>query len=155
MFSCEYCKILKNTYFEEHLRTAALYARCWYYSHYRYFQSFTNAFSFFFLITALVTEISLITKFTFVTDIAHITDIHITGITRVNVIVIITKKTYFWKYSHYYYWHYPHHWHNTGITYLFVNLYYPYYEACSYYGNFPCSRDYRNCLHCSEFSHSF
>ena len=23
MFSCEYCKISKNTYFEEHLRTAA------------------------------------------------------------------------------------------------------------------------------------
>ena len=23
MFSCEYCEIFKNTYFEEHLRTAA------------------------------------------------------------------------------------------------------------------------------------
>ena len=23
VFSCEYCKIFKNTYFEEHLRTAA------------------------------------------------------------------------------------------------------------------------------------
>ena len=28
MFSCEYCEIFKNTYFEEHLRMAAFDMRC-------------------------------------------------------------------------------------------------------------------------------
>ena len=62
------------------------------------FSSLQMRFPFFFLITALVTEISLIAKFTFATDIAHITNIaHITGITRINAIVIITEKTLFLK----------------------------------------------------------
>ena len=78
----------------------------------------------FFLVTALITEITLIKKFTFVTDIAHITNItHNWYYSYWCNCCYYWNNPYFWKYSHYHHWHYPLYSHNkVSLVFLFTDI---------------------------------